>query len=238
MKVNTPALSADDAERLRKSPPLRHFRGRNNTKADVFVYRLRDLTIALKDYASRPLLIRNTLGRYLVRRETAAYRAVGRLSGLPRFLGRVGPFALATEWIDARPLSQLASDKVPDECFDRLEALVASLHQRGVALADLHHRDVLVGAQGSIHIVDLATAWVAGPRAGRIRRRLFVGFCGQDRVALARMRARFTGGEESVAVAAVGASAASWHRRGRQLKSWLDRLRRRGRRRKNDASRS
>ena len=98
-----------------------------------------------------------------------------------------------------------------------------------MALADLHHRDVLLTADGSIYLVDLATAWVLGPRPGFIRRRLFERFRESDRVNLARMRARFTGGDVEAAVASVSPEAAAWHRRGRRVKGWLDRLR--GRRR-------
>jgi hypothetical protein len=66
-------------------------------------------------------------------------------------------------------------------------------------------------------LVDLATAW---------RRRLwFERFRDADRVALARMRARFTGGDVEAAVRAVGHGAAAWHRRGRRAKALLDRLR-------------
>jgi hypothetical protein len=106
---------------------------------------------------------------------------------------------------------------------------VAAIHARGIALGDLHIGDVLVGRDGSIHLVDLATAWVAGEGASRVRRAIFRRLADLDRVAVARMRARWTGGDVAAAPETVGASAAAWHGRGRRLKRFWDRLR--GRRR-------
>jgi len=181
--------------------------------------------LALKDYSARPWPIRNTLGRFLVRRESAAYRAAGELAGLPRFLGRAGPHALATAWIDARQLAQCSREDIPRDFFDRLTALVDALHGRGVALADLHQRDVLVGRAGAVHIVDLATAWTLGARPGRLRRSIFERLCDQDRIAVARMRARFFHANEEEAIDGVGRRAAERYRRARRLKAWFDRMR-------------
>lgn len=225
MKVSTGGLAAEEVDGLRRIPPIRQLPGRNPTKADILVYRHRGLDIALKHYGCRPLVIRNTIGRYLLRRESAAYRAAGWMPGLPRFYGRVGPFTLAMEWIDARPLAEAERSEVALECFDRLESLVHRLHERGIALADLHHRDVLIDEDRRVHIVDLAAAWVVGDDAGRMRRSVFRRLCEQDRIAVARMRARFAGTDEAAAIEAVGAAAASRYRRGRRIKRRLDRLR-------------
>lgn len=202
--------------------------GRNGTKADIVVYRRDDgRHVALKDYSARSPLVRNTLGRLLLRREAAAYRAAAGANGLPEMLGRHGAFGLALRWIDARPLAELSPGAVGKDVFARLDRIIAELHARGVALGDLHHRDVLVSADGSVHVVDLATALVLGDSPGPLRRALFIRWCEADRVAMARLRARFLGEDPDAAVAAVGTRAAARHRRGRWLKSLWDRLRRR-----------
>lgn len=217
-------------ERLSELKPVRTLPGRNRTKADVHVYRIGDTEVAVKDYRARPFFIRNTLGRRLIRREAAAFRAAEGLPGLPRFLGRLGPFTLATEWLHATPLSALRGSRVEGSCFDRLETILRQLHARGIAHADLHHRDVLVDERGGVHVVDLASACLLrGAGIPGLRRAVFDRLRDQDLVALGRMRARFTGGDEDQAVRAVGARAAAWYRRGRRLKGWWDRLR--GRRR-------
>lgn len=228
--VGSPWPGVDPGE-LRALEPVRRLPGRNATKADILVYRSGGVEIAVKDYGARPFLTRQLLGRYLIRREAAAYGAAAGISGLPRFLGRVGPFAIATEWIRARPLAGFGGERPDPACFERAGAILDELHGRGIALADLHHRDLLVADDGEVYIVDLATAWVLGRSPRGWRRRLFEHLRQQDQVALARMRARFTGRDPDAAVAEIGGRAAAWHRRGRAFKSLLDRLRRRRRRR-------
>lgn len=205
--------------------PVMTIDGRNESKADVLFFDLGDTRVALKTYAARNVVVRNTLGRWLIRREATAYEAAGGVEGLPAFLGRLGAHALATEWVDAVPLRARSGAQLDNDLFDRLESIVGELHGCGVALADLHHRDVLLGEDGRVFVVDLATAWVLGRRPGPVRRRLFARFRESDRVNLARMRARFTGGDVEAAVASVSPAAERWHRRGRRVKGWLDSLR-------------
>lgn len=213
---------AFDPDELRNREPVRTLHGRNRTKADILVYRCRGRDVALKDYRRRPFWIRHTLGRWSIAREARAYRAAGGLDGLPPFLGRVGPFALATEWVEARPIADLDASRIDRGTFERASAILDRLHARGVALSDLHHRDLLVAADGRVFVVDLAAAWVAGRSAGMFRR-----FCALDRIALARIEARFSGADPAQAAAAAGGDTARWYRRGRRVKSALNRLRRR-----------
>lgn len=195
------------------------------------VYRTEIGDVAVKDYGARPLLVRNTVGRYLVRREAAAYAAAEGVAGLPEFLGRIGAFALATRWVDAAPLSSCDPRTIDPGVFDRVERVIEALHERGIALSDLHHRDVLVGADGDVHVVDLAASLVAGRGAGPLRRFLFRRLVDADRVALARMRARGNGLDERDAVlAAAGPRAAARHAWARRVKAAWDLVRgRRGR---------
>jgi hypothetical protein len=230
-KSSTSNPSGVDARRLAGIAPMARHAGRNWTKADVLHYRLDGADIALKDYGARSFLVRHTIGRLLTRRELAAYEAARGLPGLPECLGRIGPWAIALEWIEGRTLADLSREPLDDAFFDGVATILAGLHDRGIALGDLHHRDVLVGPDRDAHVVDLATTLLLGGRPGRLRRALFARLKDQDLVALARLRARWTGRNEDEAVAAVGERAATWHARGRRLRRVWDRLRgRRGRR--------
>jgi hypothetical protein len=215
--------------RSRDEVPIARFEGRNRTKADIFIYAHGNGRIVIKDYGPRPAWIRHTVGRVLIRREAAAYRAAEGLSGVPRCFGRVGRFALALEWIDGAPLADQPPESVSPALFDSLADILSALHDRGVALTDLHHRDVLVGANDSVYVIDLASAWLPG-KGGWLRRSLFDRLRQLDRIALERMRARFTGGDPDAAVDAAGVRAANWYRRGRRLKNVWNMLRRRQRR--------
>ena len=205
--------------------PERRLVGRNLSKADVLLYRVGGRRVAVKDYASRPFLARHPLGRLLVGRECRAYERAGGAPGLAPFLGRLGPFTLATAWIDAIPLADLPQGAASPKLFDRLDAMIAGLHQSGVAMSDLHHRDVLVAEDGAVHVVDLAMAYVLGPRPGWLSRRLFERLTAQDRLSAARMRARFTGFSEDEALAALDPAARRLWGAGRRIKGLWDRLR-------------
>ena len=205
--------------------PERRIAGRNLSKADVLVYRVDGRRIAVKDYSARPFLARHTVGRLLTGRECRAYERAGHVAGLAPFLGRLGPVTLATVWIDAIPLSELPRGSASPALFDRLDAVVGGLHACGVAMSDLHHRDVLVADNGEVHIVDLAMAYVLGPRPGWLRRRLFARLSAQDRLSAARMRARFTGRSEDEALAALEPGSLRLWKAGRRLKGLWDRLR-------------
>jgi hypothetical protein len=196
------------------------------TKAIVLFYNIGDLQIAVKSYAESPWFFRNLLGPWLIRREAAAYHAAAGIDGLPRCFGQVGSAALATEWIEAVQLAKKQKQSCSQELFDRIAVILDDLHQRGVALGDLHHRDVLVTDDGAVFLIDLATAWVVKKRHGRLRKFIFERLRDSDRVSLARMRARYTGADMEAAIAAVGPRAAAWHRRGRRFKAFVDRVRR------------
>jgi hypothetical protein len=212
-------------EQLRAEQLLQRIAGRNRNKADLLVYRGKAGPIAVKDYAPRPWWIRQTIGRLLVRREARAYRAAAGARGLPGFLGRLGPWALATEFVEARTLAEFEDGSVDPAIFDELQEHLAGLHQRGIALADLNHRDVLLTDTGEVFIVDLATAWLLGRRPGPLRRRLFEHFRRADLFSLARLRCRFTGEDRDAALRAADPRTVRLHRIARRIKWRWDRLR-------------
>ncbi len=203
------------------------FPGRNWTKPDVLQQREDDLLIAFKTYSGRSAWLRHSLGRWLIHREAQAYEAAAGVEGLPSFLGRAGTATLALEWIDGSPLSALGRDTIQDEVFDEVGEILSRLHARGVAVGDLHHRNVLVTGGGRVVLVDLAASWISGSRPGPLRKLIFERLVELDRLALARMRARFTGGDPNDAVRASSASIRVWYARGRRIKRMLNWLRRR-----------
>ena len=235
LRTRTGPESSTQPRRLRLTPEdvaratiVRRIAGRNLSKADVLFVEIDGRSVAVKDYAPRPFAARQTVGRWLIRRECRAYETAGAIPGLAPFLGRIGAFALATAKIDATPLAELPPGTLDDATFDRLDGILDELHARGVAISDLHHRDVLLAADRDVYVVDLAAAYVCGGDASSWKRSIFERLCAQDRLAAARMRARFTGVSEAEALERLDPEAVRRWGKGRRVKAAWDRLRGKG----------
>jgi hypothetical protein len=190
-------------------------RPRNATKAEVRVVRHPDRgEIVVKDFAGRPRLVRMLVGRPSLRREARAYRRLAGVRGVPRCFGIRGD-ALELERVRGRPLSEVPPGELSVAIFDALDALVAAIHARGVAVADLHRSNVLVDDRGGVHLVDFALARTARDprRPGPLVRRLFE----LDRHAAARIRARHLGQPAP----RPGGTFGFLYRAGRRLKAGL-----------------
>ena len=106
------------------------------------------------------------LGRILTRRELALYEACRGIDGTPDAFEAVGDAALARPFIAGHPLAR--GERVDDEFFPRLQALLAELHARDVAFVDLQKCDnVLVGDDGRPHLFDFQASWRLAPRSER-----------------------------------------------------------------------
>ncbi len=98
------------------------------------------------------------IGEFLARHEARLFGLVAGLSGVPRFLGRVGPTGIAHEYVEGRPLGR--DDRVDDRFFPRLAELLDAMHRRGVAYVDLEKREnILHGADGRPYLIDFQISW-------------------------------------------------------------------------------
>lgn len=164
---------------------------RNITKALVRFEEHDGKAVVIKDYSSRPWLVRLLYGRPTLRREARAYQRLDGVPGIPRCWGFRSPDALVIERAAGTPLDRLKGVVLPAEIFDALDAVIAACHARGVAIADLHRSNVIVDDAGGVHVIDFALARIAPrpSRPGALVRALFA----LDQHAAARLRARFLG---------------------------------------------
>jgi predicted Ser/Thr protein kinase len=136
----------------------------------------------LKHYHTEPWLgiWLEWTGVAMCKREVRHYRLLEDLAGIPKLLGRVGKSAFAHAWVEGDDLLDV-KDVVPDDFFDRLEALVGAIHDRGMAYVDMNKPDnVLVGPGGQPFLIDFQISYLAGPRCGRIRRRILAALQRED----------------------------------------------------------
>jgi tRNA A-37 threonylcarbamoyl transferase component Bud32 len=175
--------------------PRRSLRpGRNGTKAEVSVVEPGETPFVVKDTASRSWAVRTLLGPWQLNREERAYRILAGTPGIPRLIGRPDRQSLALEYIPGRSLDTLHPGEVDGAFFDRLDKLLETMHARGIAHGDLHHRDILLDATGNPFVIDFATSLEAGAGANTLRRMLFKQMMKADLRTAAKLRRRLAPG--------------------------------------------
>lgn len=93
------------------------------------------------------------IGRLLARREIRFYEMLAGMPGVPGYVGPVGRNGFLHLFVPGRPLGRY--EAVDDEFFPRLQALLAALHERGIAYVDLNKRqNILRGDDGSPYLID------------------------------------------------------------------------------------
>ncbi|MCG3135753.1 MAG: hypothetical protein HMLKMBBP_03509 [Planctomycetes bacterium] len=91
--------------------------------------------------------------RRLARREADHLERLAGLDGIPALLARPSPDTFVRSWIDGATLRETAD--VPDAVFPSLRALLAEVHARGVAYADLaKEENIVVDPDGRPWLVD------------------------------------------------------------------------------------
>jgi hypothetical protein len=158
------------------------------TKADLKIVDFGDGPVVVKDFAAKAAWVR-LIGRLQIRRECGAYRWLGGLAGIPRFVGQIDAHAMAIEHVDGQPLVFVPRDRLDGrKAHARLSAIVEGMHAARLFHLDLRGRDnVLFDAEGRVFIIDLASAiWF---RRSSLARALFAGWLAQaDRSALLKWK--------------------------------------------------
>ncbi|MBM4037374.1 MAG: hypothetical protein FJ290_02570 [Planctomycetes bacterium] len=184
-----------------ESPPLsradmascteRVLRPSVRAKPAILLVRWGGRRLLVKDFSRNSWLLRHIYGRWIVAHESRIYAAMAGLAGVPAFHGRLDAFAFAVDYVEAKSLKTLGRRTVPAAVFDRLAALHASLHERGIVHLDSHQcSNILVTPQGEAFLVDFATSLRLG--TGWLARRLLLPFFAwADRLGLRKLKARY-----------------------------------------------
>jgi len=97
-------------------------------------------------------------GRYLGGREVRFYRKLANVRNVPRLLGTIGRYGFVHEYVPGKPLSKGVN--VPIGFFDKLQKLLAQLHERGIAYVDTNKSpNILVGDDGEPYLIDFQISW-------------------------------------------------------------------------------
>jgi RIO-like serine/threonine protein kinase len=117
--------------------------------------------VCLKHYHTESWLLfpLGWAGRLMANREVRHYTLLQDMPNVPRLLGRVGDSAFAHSWVEGNDLLD-QKDRLPDDFFDRLDALVREVHGRGMAYVDMNKPDnVLIGTDGRPVLIDFQISW-------------------------------------------------------------------------------
>ena len=109
----------------------------------------------VKDFRARSPVVRNTIGRFLIRRELRALGKVAGLNGVPADAFRVDAHALAYRFIPGTPLTGAVEERKSAEFFAAFERLLADVHARGIVHLDVRNgRNVLITEGGRAALID------------------------------------------------------------------------------------
>jgi RIO-like serine/threonine protein kinase len=114
----------------------------------------------VKDFSFNRFLFRNTIGRFIVRREKKAYNRLKGLKGVPTLYRTIDGLALVIEAIPGKNMeTEEIATKLPDDFFEDLRLLVESIHKRGLAHCDLKRApNIILGDDRKPYIVDWAAS--------------------------------------------------------------------------------
>jgi RIO-like serine/threonine protein kinase len=132
-------------------------------------YELDGQSWVVKDFATRSFLVRNVIGRFLVRREASCLRRADGIAAAPRDAFRLDAYALAYRFVPGTSLRLIAKSALTAEFFPALEASLREMHARaGLVHLDLRNaHNILVTDDGLPSLLDfqscVGTRWMPGP---------------------------------------------------------------------------
>jgi hypothetical protein len=134
-------------------------RSQRRCNADLFVIDTPGDMMVIKDFSKKSWRIR-ILGRMQIAHECRAYRWLGDMRGIPRFIGRIDRHALAIEKVEVTQLTYAANRySAGTRHLEGLAAVLKEFRSRGFVHLDLRgRRNVMIRPGGEIVVLDLAGA--------------------------------------------------------------------------------
>jgi serine/threonine protein kinase len=163
-KEGPTSMSRATLERLRlsdlKSNPRALVRAASSTRPAVWVTEVCGKRMVVKDFSDNGFLFRNTVGRFLIWRESRAYGILEGIEGVPECYGTLQGLSLLTEEIPGNGMEKWKKHgRLPEGFFNDLHGLLEGCHHRGIAHCDLKRSaNVILGHDGRPYIIDWAAS--------------------------------------------------------------------------------
>ena len=121
-----------------------------------------------KDFSGCSFLIRNTIGRFLIRREVHYLLRLEETGVVPGKARRIGPFCMRETFCAGQTLREIpkpnpkvpgSENRIPVAYFHALFNALQNIHQSGIVHLDLHNlRNIIVSADGTPVLLDWQSA--------------------------------------------------------------------------------
>ncbi len=126
--------------------------------SDVYLHDYKDKLFVVKTFAHHPVLIRTTIGRFLISREYKALKKLASCQGTCNAIIRVGKCSLSYQYIKGQDLSSYSRQNNKtnkQDFFPDLERTVKEMHSLGIVHLDLRTgSNVIISEQGKPYIID------------------------------------------------------------------------------------
>ena len=168
-----PGVAASGGQRFSRADlsrgPCRPLSEGRWANAVLTLFEHANVTWVVKDFRTRTWLVRNLIGRFLIRRELNGLCRLTGVPGTPQGAFRVDAFALAYRHVPGTGLRGLPASALGPEFFPTLERNVLEMHARAqIVHLDLRNaRNILVTGTGEPSLLDFQShvglRWMPGP---------------------------------------------------------------------------
>ncbi|MEW6620084.1 MAG: RIO1 family regulatory kinase/ATPase [bacterium] len=162
-------------------------------EANIWLTRINDQLVVVKDYHSKRFLFKLLFGRWLIRREFEIYKKLQGIKGIPKVYQLLDKDAFILEYIEGEDCYHFKGGDLNEEVYVRLRDLIDEIHCRGVVHCDLKKRsNIVIRADWQPYLVDFATAFTQGSRFNFIQRWFYKQFYQDDLKAIAKLKKRLS----------------------------------------------
>lgn len=177
------------AELRRQSSTI--FRKGEGARPDVRIVEYGGNQYVLKDYDACSRWFALCVGTSLAWREANALKKLAPLPGIPQLIAKPTPRSLLMEYIPDTNRAKKMPDLINAEFFNKLSALVISMHNAGVAHGDLRRSsNILADESGNPHLVDFVSCVYRGAAWNLVAGWIFKQVKRADRNAVIKLKRR------------------------------------------------
>jgi len=174
-------------------PPLGNIYPGKQAQANIWLTRINNQLVAVKDYRLKGFLFKILFGRWLIRREFEIYKKLQGIKGIPQVYKLLDKDAFILEYIEGTDCSKLEKGSLPEVFFSQLKDLIDEIHARGVVHCDLKKRANIIVTNGyQPYLVDFATSFTKGSRFNFIQNWFYKQFYQDDLNSIAKLKKKIS----------------------------------------------